>query len=75
MSDNKTKSSGGENKEMWTLLNKLFDLIAKLPWHKIWDWLTHIPNIIKYSLIFTVLIGAGYFTYTRFYTRSNIEEV
>lgn len=73
MSDTKTKSS--ENKEMWMLLNKLFDVIAKLPWHKIWDWLTHVPNIIKYLLIFTVLAGGLYFAYTRFYTRTNIEEV
>ena len=73
MTEDKSNNKSQGDKEMWTLLNKIFDFIVGLPWKRFWEWLTHIPNIIKYLLVITILVGWFYLFFYRVYTRNNIQ--
>ena len=57
---------------MWQFFNNILDLLTKINWKHVWHEVVKVPKGIKYALLLVLVVSAGYFGYTKFYTNTDI---
>lgn len=60
---------------MWQFFNNILDLLTKIDWKHVWHEVVKVPKGIKYALLLVLVVSAGYFGYTKFYTNTDISHL